>query len=233
MKNRKNLQKTTKKVAKQSRKQQRIVNPVYMKLVKQKDKKCAKVQYLTGVWDDIFPEPSRYVSFVASSNCNMKLLQEILIDFDYNKYKDVSDAQIKNMLIQAYSKFIQEHEKNILDSWSSQQKSVAADMVKNKEMTLEEVIMDDTYAISDTDLILLSIEFQICIIIFYHARQRFNLKVGHYDEQKMYCLKGHKENKFYLVSDGKTYHYNANQLRSDFVEEITKQHTASIKDKLS
>ena len=45
--------------------------------------------------------------------------------------------------------------------------------------------MDTTYAISDTDLLLLSMEFRISIVIFYHARQRFNLKVGHFDGEKM------------------------------------------------
>lgn len=152
------------------KKQTRITEPIYESITK--EHRCAKVGYLTDIWEEIFPEPSRYLHFHADVRCNFMLIKEIMKAHDYEKYKEITDIKLKNnYLIPLYQKY-RAFKETIILAWKKQTKYIESENLKRGDKTTDEIIVDENYTISEIDILLLSLELKIPIAIFYQARNR-------------------------------------------------------------
>ena len=144
---------------------------------------------------------------------NMSLFQNI------NKYT------IKELLIKYYKMYIfdEETKQKIFAKLVKEGKKKYVNMLAQGTSTLETIIHDDGYQLSETDYLLLSYHLKIPIIICYQSKNR--IKISHFAKNNMenksfYFVKASVRGIMYLFSYKQKLHINKDVLHQELQQTI-------------
>jgi hypothetical protein len=151
-----------------------------VKMTSQKllENKCLFIKYLRENWKQYFPKNTKTFNFnPGMSDCNFQLLILILKDFNSNFFRNVSVLDIKNMLIHYYKPLIKSRIKStpLFEKWSKERKGELVNRIKEQNVSIENIIMDENYKISETDILLLSYFLNIPITILYQGKKKIKV----------------------------------------------------------
>ena len=126
---------------------------------------CKKEQkVLTSKWQQVFVKGVKQINYsIHSPFCSFQLIIEIITTFD-NKIKINSINHLKEILINLYSEYKLEIFR-IGNIWKLQGKKQLGDKLLLGEINIENAIMNETYSISNLDIILLSKYYKLPIIL--------------------------------------------------------------------
>jgi len=117
----------------------------------------------TNIWKKRFPSHAKEIVFNESKMCSFYPIIHILRDL----YKtDVTIMQIKLSLRTAYNKFLPEFQNKIVDMLNKQGKKKMMDLVKKGKNTLEEIILNEDYYITNLDIWFLASSLNLPIVLF-------------------------------------------------------------------
>jgi hypothetical protein len=176
-----------------------------------------KVLYLRHNWKDALTSDYRLLKFDDTNDCSIKLLKIILRDYSKNINSNVS---VKELLIKAYTEYIDEYQNEIKKLWTRQDKNKESNLLSNGN-TVSEIILSDSYKISDIDIIVISLYYKIPIVIFYMSRKQgkssgYKFNVGHYNSKNTYFVKHTQQHTYYLLTGEEHLLYQLNNLDSKY-----------------
>ena len=197
------IMKTKMKVKKDS--QSRIVKKE-LDMQKNKFKKkyiendeCIFVTYPPAKWRGVYlPKGTSIFRFDDSSvNCNFKMVRLILSDFDRSKYDNITNNDIKQILLTEYNKYYSRFSKNIISKWFRQGKSSLVSRIMKNQVTIEDCIMSEDYEFTQIDMMLLCNALNIPIVIYLQSKNQIKLITlkRFLDMEYCYLMKTPKRNK--------------------------------------
>ena len=180
-----------------------------MKTIKQlkklSDLNCVKTRYLTELWSKYFPKNTSMFTFSNRVQyCNYNLIIMILKDFNGEFFKNITYIDIKHMLINYYTPYFDSKSlvTKLDEKWNRERKSKYIDKFKSGELTLEQIIMDENYKITESDILIISYILNIPIVILYQSKNQ--LKTASFVKQSKfnyrYYVKATSVNMMYLYS---------------------------------
>ena len=119
-------------------------------------------QSTTNKWKEFFPKNITETVFKNIAHCTFSVIQNIL-KFENNMS---SIIEIKNLLIRQYSKYEHNYSSIILSILSDQGKKEMITDVKQNKRSIEEIIMSDSYFISDLDIVMIFNDIRIPVALY-------------------------------------------------------------------
>ena len=150
---------------------------------------------MTGKWRDIMPSYFKeQIIAVQSVICTYDIMLTIIKDFykDDEKFQQITKVQIKEILIGIYIVINKQYKTRLVDIFNEQGKQKFSNLLKKGHISIENILMDDNYYLTNIDIWLLTIKFNLPII-FYSS---YNLT-----ENKMntLLLQATDSNEFYFI----------------------------------
>ena len=172
-----------------------------------RNQKCVKVETMTKKWRKIFPKGT--VEFVFDDKyipCNFIILKVLLKQFRPDLFSNVSTHTLKKMLIHFYQKYTDKKtlRKQIIKSWkdtNGMKSDLAILLEKGKDIST--IIMDETYKLSETDIVLFAWEVKLPIVFMFASKnsiKSFSFKQEKSVVTKKYFFTRISRNKVYLCS---------------------------------
>lgn len=160
---------------------------------------------VTGNWQKQFIPSIRTIEYKSSDQvCSYKLLTRIIQD---NNQINVNKEELQNILLQEYVKYMTKY--NIENIWKSQNKSKLFTSLK-RGATLESVILNPDYFITNLDIWILAVKYDIPIIFISTKSLLENVDTDDEEEKKIFILNNDYSNNYYFIrpsatsQDGKT-----------------------------
>ena len=170
-----------------------------------KNMDCIKTKYLSEYWKRYFPKNTAMFTFNPKlPYCNYNLIIMILKDFNGKFFKDITYEDVKLMLIKYYEQYFDST--NLVETlyvkWIREKKSKYIDKLKSGELTLEQIIMDENYRLTESDILIISYILNIPIVILYQSKNQ--IKTASFVKQNKfsyrYYIKASNLNVMYLYS---------------------------------
>ena len=178
---------------------------VKKELDKLKSSDCIKTKYLTEYWKRYFPKNTSIFTFNPKLKfCNYNLIMMILKDFNGPFFRYITYEDIKYMLIKYYQPYFDSENlvKTLYIKWIREKKSKYIDKLKTGELTLEQIIMDENYKLTESDILVISYILNIPIVILYQSKNQ--IKTASFVKQSKfnyrYYIKATALNIMYLYS---------------------------------
>ena len=136
---------------------------------------CAESERLTLKWRKVFPKGTTEFSFgFDKPNCNFYILMHILKIHNRDLFHNINIYSIKIMLINFYKYYIRNPglRAKIIRIWKDQYKTQSADKL-NKGTSIESIIHDESYYLSEIDVCLLMSHMHIPIILYLNSHKQF------------------------------------------------------------
>ena len=128
----------------------------------------------------------------------------ILKDFNGEFFKNITYIDIKHMLINYYTPYFDSKSfvTKLDEKWNRERKNIYIEKFKSGELTLEQIIMDENYKITESDILIISYILNIPIVILYQSKNQ--LKTASFVKQSKfnyrYYVKATSLNMMYLYS---------------------------------
>ena len=133
--------------------------------------------------DNYFMNKPSEIIINNTALCNFAMMKDIIEEFTN---KQVNPEEISKTLVKQYYVF-EDNLQNIYDILRAQNKKKLIDKAQRNGLKLEEIIMDENYPLSSTDIILLADAYKIPLVMMTSAKGGLNE------------LKGEKDNKMYVT----------------------------------
>jgi len=142
-----------------------------------------------------FPENYRSKEYERNNNCGIQLLYDILKDNEIN----LSKSEIMNEIFKMYQHFMENYEARIFDILKSQEKEDQIGKIEKNIITFEDYIMSEEYFITELDILLLSIRFNIDVLLI---PNKDNVKRrGKITSINLFPSKYSDKNKYYIITN--------------------------------
>lgn len=167
-----------------------------IKVAKQDDipeEKCnVSIKDITKQWKKLFPKNSKELVFDNTpTKCTFKIIKSILDG--YTEHIGLSVNKIKYILIKEYIKLIKKKGDYIFNVMNLYGITETVKKLKKKQTSIEDVILSESYFMTNLDLWLLSIYFDLPIILYSGTELKENNK-------PVLVLNGNKDtNKFLFI----------------------------------
>jgi hypothetical protein len=192
--------------------------------------KCIQVGYLTSNWKKFFPKlTSRFTFSNNPIQCNYNLMMYILKSHNMNLFKNINAYTIKQLLIKYYSLYLVDEETRdkIFAKFVKEGKKNYVSILSQGATTIETVVHDDNYKLTETDYLLLSYHLKIPIIICYQSKNK--IKISHFeknniDNNSYYFIKASVQNIMYLFSYKQKLHIHKDAL-NPILQEVIETNT--------
>jgi hypothetical protein len=140
-----------------------------------------------------FNEPMKCKEFniINSKLCSYQLILEVI---NNNNNTELNFNDIISNLIKKYNELFKndKSKKIILSLWNNEGKQDISDLLANKEVNVDDIITDNTYFITTTDIMLLADIYKIPIVLFSTEEfNDFNIKI---DSLNIYFLMNKEKN---------------------------------------
>ena len=138
---------------------------------------CIIVRYPPPMWRKYyFPKGTSSIKFDKTvTDCNYKMLTFILKDFNRQMFQNVNKEIIQRELSSIYKQMYVNNRGQINKKWMHQLKGKFLTPVLKKRAAIEDVVMDDSYFITETDVMLLADKFNIPIVICLQSRGKIKV----------------------------------------------------------
>jgi hypothetical protein len=203
--------------------------------------KCIKkssADYInTSILKKHFPAYTKKNTFdVKTIECNYKMISMILEDFNKEFFDLVDDMLIKQMLIKFYKPYIKNENVKIhlFEKLKKEGKSQYTEALELGKTSIDKVIMDSMYKLTETDVILLSFELNIPITIIYQSSNDI-IKLSSFKKHQSsfsfsYYIKASKMNVFYLLSRKNDFRFMDNNLSEEWIHERNNQSFSTFEE---
>ena len=125
-----------------------------------------KIGNVDGIWSKLFPENSKYRQYNnTSNNCSYELILMLLTVFD-NTISSITVQDLKDILIEKYKELYSNNYEKLLEILITQNKNKYVMLLKNSTTTIEKMILDTEYYLSNFDILLIIEYFNIPIVLF-------------------------------------------------------------------
>ena len=119
---------------------------------------------LLGKWKQIFPANSGELYFTITSEiCTYELILNIIKDHD-NTHMSMTKNDLKNQLVELYRLYLANID-TILDILESQGKTGLIKKVKKEEIKFDDLLMSDSYYITNLDICIIANYYKVPLII--------------------------------------------------------------------
>ena len=187
---------------------------------------CIKVGYLTSNWKKYFPKLTSKFTFSNNPHdCNYNLMMYIMKSHNMNLFKNINKYTINELLIKYYKMYIfdEEIKKKIFSKLVKEGKKNYVDILSQGTSTIETIIQDDDYQLTETDYLLLGYHLKIPIVICYQSKNR--IKISHFAKNNMgnksyYFVKASVKNIMYLFSYNQKLHISKDVLNQELQQTI-------------
>ena len=190
-------------------------------------------------WRRIFPKNATEIFYKTGGNCDFQMIIYIMKDL----YKrDFTVLNIKQALIRFYEEPMKIYSQKIKEVLKTQLKfSIVKPFLENKA-TIETIIMNDLYTLTDFDIWLLAKNLNIPIVLFSVHNLKLIPKRGDEEVNWLLMHQNYKENFYYIrspmnLSEGEkkaTYslvkRYMFSELRNDFEKTVLNAITSKTKN---
>jgi hypothetical protein len=140
-----------------------------------------------------FNEPMKCKEFniINSKLCSYQLILEVI---NNNNNTELNFNDIITNLIKKYNELFKndKSKKIILSLWNNEGKQDISDLLANKEVNVDDIITDNTYFITTTDIMLLADIYKIPIVLF--STEEFNDFNSKIDSLNIYFLMNKEKN---------------------------------------
>lgn len=121
---------------------------------------------IEGIWYKLFPEKSKYYQYTGSSNnCSYRFILTLLTMFD-NTLSDITIDDLKEILLEKYKDLYSSHYDKLLKILNKQGKGKYEKLLKNNTTTVDKMILDSEYHLSNLDMLIIANNFNIPIVLF-------------------------------------------------------------------
>ena len=121
---------------------------------------------IKGIWFKLFPEDSIYNTHpINSANCSFNIILALISSHDKNN-SSINIENIKTLLIDKYFELSNKFSKNLAVILSKQGKKKYVDLLKNKNYSHENMILDKEYYITNLDINIIANHFKIPLVLF-------------------------------------------------------------------
>ena len=196
-----------------------------------------KGDYLnTSILYKHFPKNSKKTTFdIKTIDCNYKMMQMVMQDFNGQFFDDIDIPTIKKMLIKFYTPYVHNNDVNddLFKKLTSEGKGQYFEALKIGKTTIQKIIMDSMYKLTETDVILLSFELNIPLTIVYHAQEKIKLATFKKHQRSFsfsYYMKPTKKNIFYLISNKGDFRFLDEKMSTEWIENRNKQSFDTFED---
>ena len=196
---------------------------------------CIKTKYLSEYWKRYFPKNTAMFTFNPKMPyCNYNLIMMILKDFNGPFFKEVTYENIKSMLIKYYEPYFKSEKliEKLYVKWIREKKSKYIDKLKSRELTLEQIIMDENYRLTESDILIISYILNIPIVILYQSKNQ--IKTASFVKQNKfsyrYYIKATNLNIMYLYSYKTLLKIQNEDLSPKLYDEIQRQSFNNYED---
>jgi hypothetical protein len=159
----------------------------------------AKPVSASSQWKSIFPPGSVELSFrIDPKICTFSLILRLVQQNDPDS--KVTNSELKEILIDEYNKLIGENKNVLLTILNVEQKTSMSNQVKSGIMSMENMIMSDDYYMTNLDLWILVVRFNLPVVLFSSTALKENglkILVAHSDGSDEY---------YFIRSPGKGIH---------------------------
>ena len=200
---------------------------------------CVRTMELTPVWRRLLPSRTSWIVWDNSKNlgCNFNLLKYILRTHDCQKYQTMEGSNLKKMLIQFYNKYIKGGEydeitKQLYGKWKKEAKA----HLSLKRTSIENIIEDENYVLSKTDLVLVAHELNLPITVLYEFKGEVKITSfsGHNNSGVNYFVKiASRTNQLYLAARAKSIIFEERDLNDNFKQIINNKKLTDFSEYLS
>ena len=153
--------------------------------------KICKSKYtpLDNKLNKLFPAEYKTLEYERNEKCGLQLIYDVL---KINNVT-VNRNDIMKHLYDMYTKYMNKYSSKIFTILKKQGKKDEIDKVEQKIITFEDYLFSETYIITELDILLLSLHYNISIIILDNMQKRGNITTinfipNKYDESNTYYL---------------------------------------------
>ena len=200
---------------------------------------CVRTMELTPVWRAMFPSRTSWIAWDNKKNpgCNFNLLKYILRTHDCKNYEKLDISNVKKMLIQFYNKYISggendETTKQLHAKWKKEGKS----HLWLQRTSIENIIEDENYFLSKTDVVLIAFELNLPITMLYEFKGE--VKITSFQQEnnpnvKYFVKIASRSNQLYLAARAKSIIFEESDLSKEFQRKINEKKLANFYEYLS
>ena len=145
-------------------------------------------------WRKIFPKNAKEIIFKSTSRCSFGVVIYVLFDL---LGKEFTSELIKQALIRFYEEPFNSNRSKLLELFKHQWKHELWKLLNSNLITLSEAIMNETYHLTDIDIVLLSKHFQLPIVLFSPLKLRNLFEDS--ENIEWIILNNNTKNKFYFI----------------------------------
>ena len=190
--------------------------------------KCLKVRTMTDFWKPLFPKGTVMLGINSKMiQCNYHLYLYILKSFNKTLFEDVDIQSLKSILLKYYKSLLDRtgYARHLGNKWKLEGKSFYYENLMNQRMSIEQIIYDESYQITETDILIASYYMNIPICVLYQSKGKIKLstfkKFGKHDF--MYFIKVNHDNSMYLHTFKNEINFERNILHKDLLNSINSQ----------
>jgi hypothetical protein len=142
-----------------------------------------------------FPESYKSKEYERNNNCGIQLLYDLLRENEINLTKSKIMIEIFNM----YQHFMENHKDRLFDILKSQEKETQIEKIEKNIITFEDYIMSEEYFITELDILLFCIHFDISVILI---PNKDNVKRrGKMTSINLFPSKYNDKGKYYIITN--------------------------------
>ena len=124
----------------------------------------AKKMITSEYWRAVFPLNSREIIFPSQPHlCSFNAILTIIQDYDANS-RDLTKNELKEVLIDDYSKLYATYNQQILDMLKDQGKKQLTDQIRLNQLTLANMLISEDYYATILDVWLLALHYNIPLV---------------------------------------------------------------------
>ena len=199
--------------------------------------KCLKIRTMTDFWKPMFPKGTVMLALNPKMiHCNYHLFLYILKSFNKSIFQNVDIQSVKGILVKYYNTILARpgYIDYLSEKWKLENKSFYYKHLNDKTMTLEQIIYDESYQITETDILLAAYYMNIPICILYQSKQKVKLTYfKKYNKHPfIYFIKVNHDNSMYLHTYKNDVHFTKDSIDKTLLDAIETQEYNSFVDYL-
>ena len=127
--------------------------------------KIIKEAIANDYWRKIFPLHCKEIIYKSDPRpCSFTSILTLLKDFDV-KHKDINKNTLKDILVEEYSRLYKKYDKLVLDVLKAQGKKLLANQIRERQLSMGDMIMSEDYYATNLDLWLLIVHYNAPVVL--------------------------------------------------------------------